>query len=520
MKNILIKTFILLISIIIILIIIRPGLFLRIFKNNNQTKITQDLPNIGTIPITEDNSISNNNPKNFTNEDKLIIGVGYMAKDSFIPKLYADAGIKWIKAADLDWSKIEPNAPQNGIHKYDTKIIDQAIQTYQAKGFNIQVVLKSDAPWAVDLGNTNSNTSDFSNLIKSGPPKDEYLDDYASFVKYLVDRYNGDGKNDMPGLLKPIKYYEIESEAQHPFHWQGTIDQYITLLKTAYEAAKSVDPGVKIILSGMNFGDLFDDQPNQELIEKRINSLGPEFKSGVEFVRKTLAAEKYYDLVEFHYNRGVFGAYGTVDYIRQYTNKPIWGGDTSTGPWFFTNFTQPYGNKKTAEELFIKIRDKKEPFYSEYQAEKSYTVIKKFAIAAELGIQRLIYETVNEWSWALNSSKVVDQIWYVMAIANKQGGPYPVYYTLKLLSEKVDDFDSVKKINSPEGVYVYQFTKNNKNTYIAWSENNVNINLNNIIQKTEVTITYPIIDLNQKTPKQELIQTKDLKLNQNPFFIE
>ena len=32
------------------------------------------------------------------------------------------------------------------------------------------------------------------------------MDDYKNFLIKLVDRYDGDGSNDMPGLTKPIKY--------------------------------------------------------------------------------------------------------------------------------------------------------------------------------------------------------------------------------------------------------------------------------------------------------------------------
>ena len=41
--------------------------------------------------------------------------------------------------------------------------------------------------------------------------------EYQDFVKQLVERYDGDGIDDMPGLKNPIKYWQIDNE---PPFWQ------------------------------------------------------------------------------------------------------------------------------------------------------------------------------------------------------------------------------------------------------------------------------------------------------------
>ena len=40
------------------------------------------------------------------------------------------------------------------------------------------------------------------------------MDDYKNFLVKLVDRYDGDGSNDMPGLTKPIKYWDVMNEPE------------------------------------------------------------------------------------------------------------------------------------------------------------------------------------------------------------------------------------------------------------------------------------------------------------------
>ena len=41
------------------------------------------------------------------------------------------------------------------------------------------------------------------------------MEDYKTFLLNLVDRYDGDGNNDMPGLTKPIVHWEIMNEPEY-----------------------------------------------------------------------------------------------------------------------------------------------------------------------------------------------------------------------------------------------------------------------------------------------------------------
>lgn len=61
-------------------------------------------------------------------------------------------------------------------------------------------------------------------LIKDiGPDQDDI---YYDYVYHVVERYDGDGYNDMPGLINPVNYYEIGNE---PDYDQWYIDEaYLT----------------------------------------------------------------------------------------------------------------------------------------------------------------------------------------------------------------------------------------------------------------------------------------------------
>jgi len=58
---------------------------------------------------------------------------------------------------------------------------------------------------------------------------------FKRFIAKMVERYDGDGIDDMPGLLYPIKYYEIgnEPEGQTFGDSPGTYNDFMQTVKAA-----------------------------------------------------------------------------------------------------------------------------------------------------------------------------------------------------------------------------------------------------------------------------------------------
>ncbi len=112
--------------------------------------------------------------------------------------------------------------------------------------------------------------------LKFGSEKDKPSDDFGQFlvnsrcnpydwnayltwVKALVERYDGDGVNDLPGLTIPIKYYEILNEpdlnADHLDFYQGTSADYAKLLIKTSEAIKQTDSEAQVLIAGAAGGN-------------------------------------------------------------------------------------------------------------------------------------------------------------------------------------------------------------------------------------------------------------------------
>ena len=80
------------------------------------------------------------------------------------------------------------------------------------------------------------------------------LEDYKNFLSRLVERYDGDGAEDMPGLKIPIKYYEIlnEPELKESFltFYKGSQEEYAEILKESYDTIKSACSGCFVVQGG------------------------------------------------------------------------------------------------------------------------------------------------------------------------------------------------------------------------------------------------------------------------------
>ena len=76
------------------------------------------------------------------------------------------------------------------------------------------------------------------------------MENYKIFLSALVDRYDGDGTNDMPGLTKPIIYWEIMNEPEFKMFFKGTEDEFVEIFNFSSKLIKSKQKDAVIIMAG------------------------------------------------------------------------------------------------------------------------------------------------------------------------------------------------------------------------------------------------------------------------------
>lgn len=81
----------------------------------------------------------------------------------------------------------------------------------------------------------------------------DYPEEYSRFVKAAVERYDGDGKDDL-GPAVMVKYWQIGNE--YPF-WEKagrTLDEYLAWAKLTATAIKEADPEARVVLTAETQG--------------------------------------------------------------------------------------------------------------------------------------------------------------------------------------------------------------------------------------------------------------------------
>ena len=77
-------------------------------------------------------------------------------------------------------------------------------------------------------------------------------DKYIYFVRKLVERYDGDGIDDMPGLQNPVLYWQVDNEPDlGTLDWEG----YAHLMEITSKAIKAACPQCKVIMGGLAQAD-------------------------------------------------------------------------------------------------------------------------------------------------------------------------------------------------------------------------------------------------------------------------
>ena len=449
---------------------------------------------ISPVSSVSSTPISLTNP-NFT----IAIEYGILGVADF----YTPTGVKYAKLQDAFaiWGNIEPEPG-----KFVWGPLDALVSEYQQAGFTgLQIDLAALSPWAASKPPAVGNQGDTF-------PKPEYLDDYAAFVTATVERYDADGFMDMPGLLNPIHDYGIEREFTG--YWPGSAEEYIQLLRIAYQAVQAADPQANVLLVALLMADIFDGAPDISEINQRLAKPMSYMRKSVPEIQTILAACDVYDMVDFHSLGNYTEIPPTTAWIRaQLENngcgqKPIWIGDAfpMSGLIGFGGFVPPIPfspvTLATRDDMVLLIKDMADPGSPGYPVardwiytETSIGLVRKLVVSAGEGLRGINIGNLEDWKTGIAS---VDKLAVPMLGAsmfmglsntsitvNKPGGdlpfngkewskarhasePRPAYYALGLVVDKISRFTSVTRVDLSPGVWAYQFDTPSGLVWVLW----------------------------------------------------
>mgnify|MGYP002624224458 FL=1 len=179
-----------------------------------------------------------------------------------------ELGARLVRDAVMDWSVVQPAAGAS----YDFTLIDDIVTRAQVNEVDILAVCERFPAWA------------------SGGrvPAREHAPAFSAFVREFVERYDGDGKKDLPKLRVPITAYEFIRQPE-----DIAPAEYAYWLKVFYTSVKEAHPDAIVACGGLKSPGL-----------KMFDAPGGDYHL---YLEKLLAQPElqgddypYFDVVSFH----------------------------------------------------------------------------------------------------------------------------------------------------------------------------------------------------------------------------
>ena len=326
-------------------------------------------------------------------------------------------------------------------------------------------------------------------------------------MRQVVERYDGDGYGDARfiGENKHIKHWQIENEpGKRPesgstFWYGSTPYEYAELFLLAYDVIKETDPEAVVALAGFNHGSmqygLKHDRSFLSEVLMRLSERGGSF-----------------DVFDYHFYEDSTRAAsvpGTVhaflDDYPAFQGTPIWVTETNVD------------------------KTRLDPYFTEEEYDRfiAKDIVKRFTTFLENGIEKVFWFKLCDGDGeAWFTPREPDDYGNLRGLTTSSFAPKPVYYTYKLLIEKIKGKEPAQPPELGETVRACKFGFDDDAVYVLWSDNadggTVYVDLS--LPWERVLITHIVAERDATEPVEETAETLDgvlpLLLDDSPVFIQ
>lgn len=257
------KTIKVLIIIVALLILVIGGFFIyqKYFKSNNSSGNSVVPANNANKTVSIPNAVLSNK-------------FGFLSGGPESYSQIKDYGAAWVRPhpGPFLWDAMQQNITSD----ISFENSDELVKTAQENQLGTLATLWPFAEWD-QKNQTNSSNCAVSENDEFLPKNDQkgrgdYLpahrcapfdwDKYYEWLRKTVERYDGDGISDMPGLEIPIKYWEVMNEPDLQDNmdgrltfWRDSPEQYAKLLIESSKIIKQADPDAQVLIAGAAGGN-------------------------------------------------------------------------------------------------------------------------------------------------------------------------------------------------------------------------------------------------------------------------
>ena len=441
------------------------------------------------------------------------------------------------------WGKMQ-GSPDAEI---DFTRLDNFVSEFQARGINTLVLgLRSLSDWASKEVRVPGSL-----FPLSGGIKEEYLDDYAAWVSALVERYDGDGVSDMPGLRAPIRYYEIGVEFSS--YEPEPVDEYLQILDVAYHSAHEAYSDVLIAhVAFLATPALFEVISPTEY-ESAFASLEDQ-NHPLADMRRVLDRPDLFDILNIHslghpYEIEAIVAWLNYETAQRGYQKPIIISDTGSTPFIAwgpaTVCDRPENQMgrlvppateadrcRLADYFTLLVRADAATlaWTQEFIAQDT---VKRIVVAASQGIT------------LINTAYTEDLLLLKLGLAQAGAGTAawaglvdfdrkeyrPAYYALQQLIDQLGNYDRIARLPfDDQGLRMYEIEDGGQQVWIAWYDPGTMVLPGDVIPQTILQYNFGIpkltvqnLAMDSNGPEIQSLSTVDglitMTLTPSPIFI-
>ncbi|MEZ4829360.1 MAG: hypothetical protein R3C61_24190 [Bacteroidia bacterium] len=416
-------------------------------------------------------------------------------------------GISWDLMQDSDTSAI------------DFSKTDAWVKRFQKYGFEFVFYFVANAPWSYP---DNRTCIDVVSLIpEECAPDSNHWQHWYNYVKAVVERYDGDGVEDMPGLIIPIRFYVMEqevyvngtgngdpSEQAGQGFWEDNMANLIRLHEVTWQAMRDADPSgnSKLVGSGGLWFDLYSDFPdypdiNGPTVQARLNgdnlggSLYTQSWDSLSYLISRLGNDSggvKCDYIGWHPHMGWKATDQSLRFVKTFApGKPIFVDDMWSAMFTATQpndgFTQFIGGDSIEgdfpnqlisdyQALISGTNNGDSAVINWYNAKTAREAVKCFATTFGEGAERVCYSMTNDPNPQNPAYNLFTGPWRWTGMTGHKNTNYimkPSAWTMKILIEKLHDFTSVARLPVSDNPYtrVYRFDRvRGTACLVAWSE--------------------------------------------------
>ncbi|MCL4367637.1 MAG: hypothetical protein M1337_00410 [Actinobacteria bacterium] len=422
---------------------------------------------------------------------RLIVGVEYAYPQAAVT--FGDSGATSAKPyPDLSaWGHVQSGPDQ----PYNWKLTDDFVRAFQGEGFrHLTLMPRAAADWAAKDPPVK--------LLRRGDnfPKPEYEAAYVAYGRAMVERYDMDGVDDMPGLLAPVTLFGFEPE--YSTYWPGDAASYVRLLELAYPAVKAANPNALVMTAGLLMTGVFQGYPTADEINRRLAKPDPRiFDKTAADVSLLLDHPEVFDVVDFHALGHYSESPATVEWLRAQMasrgyQKPIWIGDSLGGAalngWGpaacpagpragFLEYPATESDRCAVASTLEALRDEKDPGHAQavawLRAEAAAGVVRKVVLSAGEHLAGINIGNVEDWeALALAQGGAGTSPWQGMIdrdmLTKVFHGYRPAYFALQQVTGLIRVYTDVTRLDAGDPhIYLFRFHMDSEqDVIVAWAD--------------------------------------------------